>query len=125
MMTTICTPATDWLTILKPLHRCCNHIFSIFNTLFSTFSLSYFPCSEPCSTQGGSKPCSIYRYRISIGAILTFLKNIDIVICENLDMYIYFWFCSTVHSAQINKENTKDPCVTSSSEIHGLHLASI
>ena len=30
-----------------------------------------------------------------------------------------------IHSAQINKENTKHPTVTSSSQIQGPHLASL
>ena len=35
-----------------------------------------------------------------------------------------FWFCSTIHSAQINKENIKHLSITSSSRIQGPHLAS-
>ena len=42
-----------------------------------------------------------------------------------LKEYIYIWFCSTIHSAQINKENIKHLYITSSSRIQGPRLASL
>ena len=48
-------------------------------------------------------------------------SNVNVII-----LYInIFWFCSTIHLAQINKENTKHLSITSSSQIQFPHLASL